>query len=167
MSSENTIRKQPPGRRFQPGVSGNPASRPKGAKNKSTLAAEALLDGEAEALTRKAVEMALGGDTVALRLCLERLMPPRRDRPVAVPLPQIASPEDATKAAGAVLAAVAEGSITPSEAVVLTNLIDVQRKAIGAEPRPVAAPPPVISVMFVSPSDYRPPDQRERRPTGR
>ena len=89
MSSENTIRKQPPGRRFQPGVSGNPASRPKGAKNKSTLAAEALLDGEAEALTRKAVEMALGGDTVALRLCLERLMPPRRDRPVAVPLPQI------------------------------------------------------------------------------
>jgi hypothetical protein len=84
MSSENTIRKQPPGRRFQPGVSGNPAGRPKGAKNKSTLAAEALLDGEAEALTRKAVEMALRGDTVALRLCLERLMPPRRDRPVAV-----------------------------------------------------------------------------------
>src|SRR5215475_9848913 len=81
MSSENTIRKQPPGRRFRPGVSGNPAGRPKGARNKSTLAAEALLDGEAEALTRKAVEMALGGDTVALRLCLERLVPPRKDRP--------------------------------------------------------------------------------------
>ena len=161
MSSENTIRKQPPGRRFQPGVSGNPAGRPKGARNKSTLAAEALLDGEAEALTRKAVEMALGGDTVALRLCLERLMPPRRDRPVAVPLPQIASPEDATKAAGAVLAAVAEGSVTPSEAVVLTNLIDGQRKAIGAEPRPVKGPPPVISVTFVSPSDYGPLDARE------
>jgi uncharacterized protein DUF5681 len=151
MSSENTIRKQPPGRRFQPGVSGNPASRPKGAKNKSTLAAEALLDGEAEALTRKAVEMALGGDTVALRLCLERLMPPRRDRPVAVPLPQVASPEDATKAAGAVLAAVAEGSITPSEAVVLTNLIDGQRKAVGGEPPPVAPAPVSISVAFVSP----------------
>lgn len=68
-------------------------------------------------LTRKAVEMALGGDTVALRLCLERLMPPRKDRPVAVPLQQIASAEDAAKAAGAVLAAVAAG-ITPSEAVV-------------------------------------------------
>jgi hypothetical protein len=151
MSSEITMRKQPPGRRFRPGVSGNPAGRPKGAKNKSTLAAEALLDGEAEALTRKAVEMALGGDTVALRLCLERLMPPRKDRPVAVPLPQIASAEDATKAAAAVLAAVAEGSITPSEAVVLTNLIDVQRKAIGAEPPPVKAPPPAISITFVSP----------------
>jgi hypothetical protein len=50
------------------------------------------------------------------------------------------------------LAAVAEGSITPSEAVVLTNLIDVQRKAIGAEPPSVKAPPPVISVTFVSPN---------------
>jgi hypothetical protein len=46
------------------------------------MAAEALLDGEAEALTRKAVELALAGDTVALRLCLERLLPPRRSRRV-------------------------------------------------------------------------------------
>jgi len=77
------------GRPFVKGQSGNPRGKPKGLRNRATIAAEALLDGEAEALTRKAVEMALGGDTVALRLCLERLMPPRRDRPVAVPLPQI------------------------------------------------------------------------------
>ena len=53
-----------------------------GARHKATVAAEALLDGEAEALTRKAVEMALAGDGTALRLCLDRIIPPRRERPV-------------------------------------------------------------------------------------
>src|SRR3954452_18590076 len=65
------------GRPFQ---AGNPG-KPKGARHRTTLAIDALLDGDAENLTRKAVEMALGGDTVALRLCLDRLAPPRRDRP--------------------------------------------------------------------------------------
>ena len=57
--------------KFSPGVSGNPAGRLPGTKNRATKAAEELLEGEAEALTRKAVELALEGDTVALRLCLE------------------------------------------------------------------------------------------------
>ncbi len=50
--------------------------KPKGARHRATLAALELLDGEAEALTRKAVELALEGDTTALRLCLERMAPP-------------------------------------------------------------------------------------------
>ena len=75
MSTEITALKQR-GRPFKPGQSGNPLGRPKGARNRATIAAEALLDGEAEALTRKAIELALDGDTTALRLCLERLMPP-------------------------------------------------------------------------------------------
>ncbi len=53
------------------------------------MAAEAMLDGEVKALTRKAIELALAGDTVALRLCLERIIPIRRSRPVAFPLPPI------------------------------------------------------------------------------
>ena len=57
---ENTGAKQ--GGRFQKGRSGNPAGKPKGARHRATLAAEALLDGEAEALTRKAIELALAGD---------------------------------------------------------------------------------------------------------
>ena len=63
---------QSPGGR-SPETQGNPAGKPKGVRNRATLAAEALLDGEAEALTRKAVEMALAGDVMALKLCLERL----------------------------------------------------------------------------------------------
>ncbi len=66
-------------RGFKPGQGGNPAGRPKGARNKTTLALEALLDGQAEALTQKAIERALEGDTVALRLCLERIIPARRE----------------------------------------------------------------------------------------
>jgi len=64
--------------RFRKGRSGNPNGRPAGARNKATETAELLLDGEAAALTRKAVELALAGDAMALRLCLDRIIPPRR-----------------------------------------------------------------------------------------
>src|SRR5438067_7778007 len=53
------------GRPFRRGESGNSAGRPVGARHKATVAAETLLDGEAEGLTRKVLEMALAGDTVA------------------------------------------------------------------------------------------------------
>ena len=86
---EKTDTKQ--GARFRKGQSGNPSGRPRGARNKTTLAVEALLDGEAEVLTRKAVERAKEGDSVALRLCLERILPPRKDRPVSFALPKIES----------------------------------------------------------------------------
>ena len=43
---------------------------------------EALLDNESDGLTRKAIELAKNGDLQALRLCLERILPPRKDRPV-------------------------------------------------------------------------------------
>ena len=67
---------------FEPGKSGNPAGKSKGTRNKTTLAVEALLDGEAETLTRKAIELAKAGDLAALRVCLDRIAPPRKDRPV-------------------------------------------------------------------------------------
>src|SRR6185437_11447625 len=81
--------------KFKPGQSGNPKGRAKGSRNQMTLAMEALLDGESEALTRKAIELALGGDITALRLCLDRVLPPRKDRPVAFTLPTIATTYDA------------------------------------------------------------------------
>ena len=60
--------------RFAPGQSGNQRGRPKGARNRATQAAETVLLDEAEALTRKCVEVALAGDVTALRLCLERIL---------------------------------------------------------------------------------------------
>ena len=120
--------KKPP--RWQPGESGNPSGRPAGARNKATLAMEALLDGEAEQITRKAIELALAGDGPALRLCMERIAPPRKDRPIAFALPKLDSPADAVTAASAIVAAVASGDLTPSEAGELQKLIDGYTRAV-------------------------------------
>ena len=116
--------------RWQPGRSGNPAGRPKGARHKATLAVEALLDGDAERLTREAVELALDGDTTALRLCLERIVPPRKDAPVQFDLPPMKGAEDAARAAGAVVAAVAQGELTPTEGAHVMGLVDAYRRAL-------------------------------------
>ena len=80
MSAENTAGKQR-GRPFQKGQSGNPDGRPKGSRNATTIALETLLDGQATALTQKAIDVALTGDMPALRLCLDRILPPRKDSP--------------------------------------------------------------------------------------
>ena len=109
--------------KFKPGQSGNPGGRPKGALNKITLAAQALLDGEAEALTRKAVELAKEGNPMALRLCLERLLPPRKDRPINLTLPKIKSAADLPQALVAILEGVSQGEITPGEGKALTDLL--------------------------------------------
>jgi hypothetical protein len=82
------------GRPFPKGQSGNPGGRPRGSSNRATRAAEMLLDGEATALTRKAVELALAGDQAALRLCLDRTVAPRRDRAVELALPPIRGADD-------------------------------------------------------------------------
>lgn len=108
---------------------GNPG-RPQGARHKATRAALALLDGEAEALTRKAVELALDGDGAALRLCLERIAPPRRDAPVTFDLPRMATARDAAKAAGAVLEAVADGELTPTEGAHIMQLVETFRRTL-------------------------------------
>jgi len=110
-------------------ASGN-AGRPKGSRHKTTLAIQALLDGEGEALTRKAVDMALAGDTVALRLCLERIAPPRKDAPVRFDLPPMESAASASAAMGAILAGVASGDLTPGEGGAIAGLVEGYRKAL-------------------------------------
>ena len=113
---------------FQPG---NPG-RPKGARHRITRAAEELLDGEAEALTRKAIDLALNGDPMALRLCLERILPPRKERPVDIVLPVLTGPKDAVTVSAALLAAVAAGEIAPGEASVVGRLLELHLRAVEA-----------------------------------
>ena len=108
---------------------GNPG-KPQGARHKATQAALALLDGQAEALTQKAVETALAGDTAALRLCLERIVPPRKDAPVTFALPPMTAAADAAKGAAAVLAAVAIGDLTPTEGAHVMGLIETYRRTL-------------------------------------
>jgi hypothetical protein len=91
---------------------------------------QALLDGEAEALARKAIEMALEGDGLALRLCLDRLLPAVRERPVTVELPPLTGPQDAVAASAALLAAVAAGEIAPGEAREVGRLLELHLRAV-------------------------------------
>jgi hypothetical protein len=115
---------------FAPGKSGNPEGRPAGSRNKATLAIDALLDGEAAALTRKAITLAKGGDMQALKLCMDRIVPPRRDRPLAFALPPIGSPGDAATAMGALLKATADGELTPLEAGEVAKLVDTYIRTV-------------------------------------
>lgn len=118
------------GKPFKEGQSGNPAGRPKGSRNRATAALEKILDGDAESILRKAVELAKDGDTVALRLCLDRLIPVRKDRPISFELPEIEAPSDLTKATSAILNGVAAGEITPSEAAELSKLVEAHVRAL-------------------------------------
>jgi hypothetical protein len=129
-NAEGKQRRRGPGRRFQPGQSGNPAGKPKGARNRATMLAEQLLDGEADAMVRKAIELAKRGNLTALRFCLDRILPVRHDRPVSFAMPVLKSAEDAANAIGAITTAVAGGELTPSEAAELSRVIDAFVKAL-------------------------------------
>src|SRR3954452_12699838 len=116
---------EPPARpgTFRPGNPGRPA----GARNRTTLAAMALLEGEAEALTRRCVELALAGDTTAMRLCLERLLPKSRAVRLQLPMRTLADLDAATET---VSTALAEGTIVLDEVATLTGLIDARRRVL-------------------------------------
>ena len=111
---------------FSAGNSG----RPKGSRNKATIAIESLLQGQADALTQTAVAKALEGDSMALRLCIERLAPAPRDNTVQFSLPTMINANDASGAAGSVLRAVSDGELTPIEATRVMGLIDSFRRTL-------------------------------------
>jgi hypothetical protein len=115
---------------WKPGQSGNPAGKPKGARHKTTLAMEVLLEGEADAITRKAIEMAKAGDLIAIRIVMDRLLPVRRERSVSLDMPKINSASDLIAAASALTEAAADGQITPGEAASLSTLVGNVAKAI-------------------------------------
>lgn len=116
------------GKPFEPG---NPG-KPKGARSRVTIAVEALLHGQHEALTRAAIDKALEGDTVALRLCLDRIAPARRDAPISFELPTVSSAADTVVASSAVLAAVAAGDVTPDEGGRVMALLSAHKVIVEA-----------------------------------
>ena len=118
--------------RWKKGVSGNPVGRPAGRRNNATIIAESLFDAEAATLSRKAIELALDGNATALRLCLQRLLAPRRERPVGFTLPPIEKAGDIVAAMAAITEAVADGTLSPSDAYALSQTVDTFLRAIDA-----------------------------------
>jgi hypothetical protein len=129
---ETTGRKQAGGK-FKRGSSGNPAGRPQGARHKVTLAVEALLEGQHKALTQTAIRLAQMGDGPALRLCLDRIAPARRDSPITFALPPITTAGDTVTASAALLSAVAQGDVTPDEAGRVMALLTAHRTLVETD----------------------------------
>jgi hypothetical protein len=88
---------------------------------------------DAEAIGRKAIELAKGGDLAAIRLCLDRLAPTRKGKPVPFELPPLEKPIDSVAAAAKIAAGVASGELTPSEAAELAKVVDVYVRAIDSK----------------------------------
>ena len=122
--------KQNKGHLFQKGKSGNPTGKKPGPRHRATLAVEKLLDGEGEALTRKAIELAKDGDLTAIKLCLDRICPPRKSRPINIDLPDVSTGEGVSAAQAVVVQAVGDGEITPDEAHVLSSILEARRKSL-------------------------------------
>jgi hypothetical protein len=125
---------------YRRGQSGNPKGRPRGSKNRAfragMRAASALLDGEAERIARKAIALALDGDPVSVRFCLGRVLGVRRGQPVELAMPAVAAPRDLTEAVAAVTGALAEGRITPDEALACAQMLDGLPRILAAVPPP-------------------------------
>jgi hypothetical protein len=118
--------------KFSKGQSGNPRGKPKGCRNATTILFDELLKDNAKELIEKTIEMAKDGDGPALRLCIERLAPARKDRPVWFDLPEMNEAKDAVNASAAIVAAVAAGDLTPSEAAELSKVVDSYARTLQA-----------------------------------
>jgi hypothetical protein len=119
--------------RWPRGVSGNPSGRPAGSRNKMTLLVQSALEDNAAALISKTIALALEGDPTALRLCIDRLLPPCKDRPIHLDLPADAADEPILETSGNVLAAVAAGEITPSEGEALAKILTAHSQIVSIE----------------------------------
>jgi hypothetical protein len=124
-SGENTDGRNPDGT-FSEGNTG----KPKGAQNRATRAVQDLLEEQTEALTQAAVNKALEGDTAALRLCLERICPPRKDTPISFNFQGMKSASGAATTAGQIVKAVSQCEMTPFEGASVVGLVDSYRRAI-------------------------------------
>jgi hypothetical protein len=113
--------------------SGLTVARPQGSRNKATIALQEMLDGHGESITRKCALLALQGDPTALRLCMERLIAPRRDSPVKFNLPAVNTAAEVGQAIGTVLHDVAGGQLTPAEGQMVSAILEDRRKAIETE----------------------------------
>ena len=117
---------------FQKGQSGNPAGRPRGSRNKASIRMQEMLEEKAEAFVNKVVELAMSGNIAALRLCLDRLVPARKNEPLSCEMPPLARAADAVAAIGGIASAAVAGDVTADEAAKLAKVISLYVSTLEA-----------------------------------
>lgn len=89
------------------------------------------MQGELDNICRRLIEEALEGNIQAMRLILDRILPPRKDRSIEINVPTLKTPDDALKAISVISQAIGSGDITPCEGESLSRIIDIFVKAIN------------------------------------
>lgn len=127
--NENTGKIQE-SKKFKRGQSGNPLSRPIGSKNKATLIADHLFLEDLQGICESVIAQARSGNMQAAKIIFDRLVPPKKDRPISIKLPKIQTAEDILKAISAITQAIANGEISPSEGEAIARILDIHAKSI-------------------------------------
>lgn len=112
------------------GISGNPKGTKTGSRHRITMVAEKVLTDDSAAISEKLVELAKAGDVHALKICMDRILPPRKDRTIAMKLKGIKKPDDLIKIMHQITQAVAKGEISPQEGSQLSNMVETQRRTL-------------------------------------
>lgn len=126
----NAKLKKPRGKPFAKGVSGNPAGRPQGARNRSTALRDLISDDQSEAILNTMIKAAMEGNLTAARYLLDRVAPASHSQSIMIDLPPIETVEAGAKAIDATLKAVGQGDITLNEAKEIIELIKDRIKLI-------------------------------------
>ena len=133
MTAKITAKKQRRGRPFARGQSGNVAGRPRGARNRATILAEALSDNDLSAIVRAVVVKARKGDMVAAKIALDRMWPIQKNHKINFgEIPEVAKVEDVLRVHSTVIRSVAAGTLSSEGAEILSGLLQQQLKMIDA-----------------------------------
>lgn len=127
--ADQTAQKQR-GKPFEKGQSGNPAGRPRGARGKAALLAEALVEADCELIVSRLIEATKAGDVGAAKVLMDRLLPAKKDRHIQFELPRIETAVDASVALICILEGVSVGEITPAEGDSLCKLVESSARIV-------------------------------------
>jgi len=125
MADKTEKKQRGTGRQFEKGKSGNLNGRPKGTRNKTLFLLEQIIEKDAVDILNTVITMAKGGDLQAAKILIDRILPPKKDRPISLKLPKIVNSKDAMEATSIIIKAMSEGEITPLEGESFIKVIEI------------------------------------------
>ncbi len=132
VNSSTGAARKPRGKPFEPG-NRHGQGRPPGSRNKSTQLFHDLLDEFTPLLAKKTLKMALEGDRTALKLAVERVVPPAQGSRVLLRIPPVRNVSDLAKASALVIQAATRGDITIEEAKALAEMLQAHRRILEGD----------------------------------